>query len=134
MALDIYAERLIQYYENPHNKGKISDASVHLHEENISCGDTLTIYLKFKDNKVEEVKFEGDGCAISMASASMVTDFIKGKSLAEIEKMNVGTVMEVIGIDPGPARLHCATLSMRAIKGAVFAYEHKPLDSSTKEM
>ncbi|HVA83162.1 MAG TPA: SUF system NifU family Fe-S cluster assembly protein [Candidatus Aquilonibacter sp.] len=134
MSLDIYAERLIQYYEHPHNKGKIEDASVHMHEENVSCGDTITVYLKMNDGKVEDIKFEGDGCAISMASASMITDFIKGKSLAEIEKMNVATVMEVIGIDPGPARLHCATLSMRAIKGAVFAFEHKPLDASTKEM
>ena len=134
MSLDIYAERLIQYYEKPHNKGKISDATIHMHEENVTCGDVITIYLKINQGKVEDVKFEGDGCAISMASASMITDFIKGKSLADVEKMNVGTVMEVIGIDPGPARLHCATLSMRAIKGAVFAHEHKPMDASTKEM
>ncbi|MDE1761835.1 MAG: SUF system NifU family Fe-S cluster assembly protein [Candidatus Micrarchaeota archaeon] len=134
MSLDIYAERLIQYYERPHNKGKISDASVHMHEENVTCGDVITIYLKIEGGKVSDVKFEGDGCAISMASASMVTDFIKGKSIEEVEGMNVGTVMQVIGIDPGPARLHCATLSMRAIKGAVFAFEHKPMDASTKEM
>ncbi|MDE1825005.1 MAG: SUF system NifU family Fe-S cluster assembly protein [Candidatus Micrarchaeota archaeon] len=134
MSLDIYAERLIQYYEHPHNKGKLPGASVELHEENVTCGDKMTIYLKIRQNIVEDIKFDGDGCAISMASASMITDFVKGKSLEEVEKMTISTVMEIIGIDPGPARLHCATLSTRAIKGAVFAYQHKPMDLSTKEM
>ncbi len=134
MSLDIYAERLIQYYERPHNKGKIENASISIHEENPTCGDQLTMYLKIKDGKVEDIKFEGDGCAISMAGASMITDYIKGKSLEEVEKMGVKNVIEVMGIDPGPARLHCATLSMKAIKRCVFAYEHKSEDKSIREL
>jgi nitrogen fixation NifU-like protein len=98
------------------------------------CGDDLTIYLKINKNKIEDVKFDGSGCAISMASASMLTDFIKGKSLADVEKMGLDTIIELIGIDPGPARLKCATLSLKTVKEATFLYQHKEVDRSTKEL
>jgi nitrogen fixation protein NifU and related proteins len=134
VPLDIYAEEIIAHYEKPHNKGVINDPSISMHENNPLCGDDLTIYLKIDKDKVEDVKFSGDGCAISMASASMLTDFIKGKSLGEIEKMGLPTIIELIGIDPGPARLKCATLSLRTVKEAVFLYQHKEVDSKTKEL
>ena len=69
-----------------------------------------------------------------MASASMLTDFIKGKSLEEIEKMGLPTIIELIGIDPGPARLKCATLSLKTVKEAAFLYQHKEVDRETKEL
>lgn len=134
MTLDIYAERIIQHWEKPHNKGKLENASIAKHEENVSCGDQLTMYLRINDGKVEDVRFEGDGCAISMGSTSIMTDFIKGKTLKEIEKMDKKTVFEATGIEPGPARVHCATLPLRAIKEAVFEFENKKEDESTKEL
>ncbi len=134
MSLDLYAENLIENYERPHNRGALENASVSVHEDNPSCGDTITVYLKIKDGKVKDVGFEGDGCAVSMGSASMITDYIKGKSLADIEKMGKDTVVEVIGVDPGAARMHCATLSLRAIKDAVFSFEKKKTDAETKEL
>jgi nitrogen fixation protein NifU and related proteins len=130
----MYAEEIIAHYERPHNKGEIKDASISFHENNPLCGDDLTIYLKIEKNKVEDVKFSGSGCAISMASASMLTDFIKGKSLSEIDKMGLSTIIELIGIDPGPARLKCATLSLRTVKEASFLYQHKEVDSETKKL
>ena len=133
--MDLYAEEIISHYEHPHNKGRMDNASVSLHRDNPTCGDEMTIYLSVdKAGKVNDVKFEGSGCAISMASASMMTDFVKGKTLDEIEKLGVKELVELIGIDPGPARLKCATLSLRAIKEATFIYEHKPMDSSTKSL
>ena len=132
--MDIYAEEIISHYEHPHNKGKLDSPSITFHRDNPTCGDDLTIYLKIKDGKVEDVKFTGSGCAISMASASMLTDEIKGKSLADVEKMGLGTIIELIGIDPGPARLKCATLSLRTLKEAIFLYEKKPVDSATKQL
>jgi nitrogen fixation protein NifU and related proteins len=134
LPLDLYAEEIISHYEHPHNKGEIKDASISLHENNPLCGDDLTIYLKIIKNKIEDVKFSGSGCAISMASASMLTDFIKGKSLQEIEKMGLQTIIELIGIDPGPARLKCATLGLKTVKGATFLYQHKAIDKNTKEL
>lgn len=130
----MYAEELLSSYEHPHNKGKIEGADAEMHEENISCGDKITVYLKIEDGKVSDVKFEGSGCVISMGSASMLTDSIKGKSVAELESMGKTELLQVIGIDPGPVRMHCATLSLRAVKEAVFKYDKKPVDKQTKEL
>lgn len=134
MPIDIYAEEIIAHYEKPHNKGEIPSPSISFHNNNPLCGDDLTMYLMIEDNKVKDVKFKGSGCAISMASASMLTDFVKGKTLKEIEQMNVNTIIDLIGIDPGPARLKCATLSLRTLKEATFLYEHKEVDKETKEL
>jgi len=134
LPIDLYAEEIVAHYEKPHNKGEIKDPSISLHRNNPLCGDDLTIYLKISKDKVDEVKFNGSGCAISMASASMLTDFIKGKSLGEIEHMGLQTIIELLGIDPGPARLKCATLSLRAVKEAAFLYQHKEVDAKTKEL
>jgi nitrogen fixation NifU-like protein len=132
--MDLYAEDIITHYEHPHNKGKLKDVSVSMHNENALCGDSLTMYLRIKNDIVEEVKFEGDGCAISVAAASMLTDSIKGKSLKEIEEMDVHSIFKIIGFDPGPARLKCATLSLRTLKEAAFAYQHKAVDAETKTL
>lgn len=130
--MNIYAEEIIAQYEHPHNKGKITNASSSFHEYNPTCGDDITVYLDIKDGKLKEVKFDGQGCAISIASASMLTDEVMGKSVTEVEKLGVKDLIELIGIDPGPARLKCATISLKAIKKALFLYQHKEVDDSTK--
>ncbi len=134
MPIDIYAEEIISHYEHPHNKGVLENPSVSMHENNPLCGDDLTIYLKIKNGRIDDVKFTGSGCAISVASASMLTDFIKGKSINEVEKMGLPLIIELLGIDPGPARLKCATLSLRTVKEAAFLYQHKDVDRATKEL
>jgi nitrogen fixation NifU-like protein len=130
--MDMYAEEIIAHYEHPHNKGTMEKPSATFHEYNPTCGDDLTIYLKIRNGKIEDAKFGGSGCAISIASASMLTEEIKGKTLGEIEGMGFKEIVEMLGIDPGPARLNCATLSLKAIKGAVFLYRHKEVGESTK--
>ncbi len=134
MPLDIYAEEIISHYEHPHNKGKIQNANAELHEDNPVCGDDLTMYCLIEDERIKDVKFDGNGCSISIASASMLTDFAKGKTLREIEDMDFETIKELIGIDPGPARAKCATLSLKALKGAVFLYQHKNPDKATGQL
>ncbi|MDE1834879.1 MAG: iron-sulfur cluster assembly scaffold protein [Candidatus Micrarchaeota archaeon] len=134
MDLDMYAEELIYNYEHPKNKGSIQDANVNTHEENISCGDKITVYLKIEDGKVADVKFDGSGCVISMGTSSILTDFLKGKTLEEIEAFDKKRLLDLIAVDPGPVRIHCATLSLRAIKKAVFHYENKPVDRQTKDL
>lgn len=134
MPLDLYAEEIVSHYEHPHNFGIMKDADASFHENNVSCGDDMTLYLKLKDGLVTDAKFSGTGCAMNIASASMLTDFVKGKSLKDIEGMGVGTVKGIVGIDPGPVRLKCATLSLRALKEAAFIYEHKEVDRATKEL
>ena len=134
MSLDMYAEELLNNYEHPKNKGKIADADISKHEDNVSCGDELTIYLKLEGGKVKDVKFEGSGCVISMGTASILTDNVKGKTLKELEQMKKEDVLDLIGIDPGPVRLHCATLSLRAIKIGVLEHEKKPLTADVREL
>ena len=134
MALDMYAEELIQNYEHPSNKRKMDNPSVSMGEENVSCGDVITVYLKLNAGRIEDVSFDGSGCVISMGSASMLTDSLKGKTLEQLEKMSYQDLLKIISIEPGPARMHCATLGLRAFKKAAFAHEHKPMDAATKEL
>ena len=134
MELDMYAEELIYNYEHPKNKGVMQSPSAQMHEENVSCGDKITIYIKLGDGKVKDVSFDGTGCVISMGTASILTDFLKGKTIAEIEAFGKDKLLELISIDPGPARMHCATLSLRAIRKALLDHEGKPIDVETKEL
>lgn len=130
----MYAETLIYAYEHPQHRGVIKDSDASMHEENISCGDKITVYLKVDGGIVKDVRFDGVGCVISMGSADMLVDFLKGKRLDEVLKMDRDALLKLINIDPGPVRMHCATLSLRAIKKAIFTYEKKPVDTETKEL
>ena len=134
MSMDIYAEELLSHYEHPHNKGEIATAEAKMHEHNNTCGDDITVYLKIDGDKVDDVKFDGDGCSISIGTTSMLTDYIKGKSISDIEKMDFTTIKNLINIDPGPAGLKCATISLKAVKEAIFNYEKKEVDDSTKDL
>lgn len=130
----MYAESLIYTYEHPQHKGIIKGADASMHEENISCGDKITVYIKIEKGVAKEVKFDGTGCVISMGSADMLADELKGRKIAEILKFGKDDLLKLISIDPGPVRMHCATLSLRAVKKAIFSYEDKPVDPATKEL
>ncbi len=134
MELDMYAEALIQAFEHPQHKREMRNANKSMHEENISCGDKITVHLRIDDGVIKDVSFEGSGCVISMGSAEMLVEELKGKKLSEIESMAREDLLKIISIDPGPVRMHCATLSLRAIKKAVLDYEKKPIDRATKEL
>jgi nitrogen fixation NifU-like protein len=134
MPLDMYAEELLRNYEHPGNKRAIQDASISVDEQNISCGDSIKVYLKLDNGKITDASFEGSGCVISMGSANMLLEELKGKTLGQLERMGYKDLLAIIGIDPGPVRMHCATLALRAAKKAAFAYEKKPVDTATKEL
>ncbi len=123
MSIDMYAEEIISHYEHPHNKGKINDPSVLFHELNPVCGDDITVYLNIKDGAVSEAKFSGEGCAISIGAASMLTDELRGKKISDVSAMGPKDVIKMLGIDPGPARLKCATLSLVAVQKAIKTYK-----------
>ncbi len=134
MGLDIYAEELIQHYEHPSSKRRMEGATASMHEENVSCGDLVDVYLKLDGDRIEDASFDGGGCVISMGSASMLIESLKGKTIGALEKMKYRDLLKIINIDPGPARMHCAALSLKALKKAVFAHERKPVDAETKEL
>ena len=131
----MYAEALIYAYEHPKNRGVLSDAAASDSEENISCGDKIKVYIGIdKSGKAVDIKFDGAGCVISMGAAEMLVGALEGKTLAEIERFGKKELLETISIDPGPVRMHCATLALRAIRKAVLSYEGKPIDRETKEL
>lgn len=130
----MYAEELIYNYEHPQNKGIMNAPSCKLSEENISCGDRITIFLRVEGDTVKDILFDGSGCVISMGTASILTSHLKGKKVSEVEKFGKKELLELINIDPGPVRLHCATLSLRAIKKALYAYTGKKPDEEVREL
>ncbi len=131
---NLYAEEIISHYEHPHNKGKIENASASFHAYNPLCGDELTIYVKINGHKIEDIKFEGNGCAVCIASASKLTDDVKGKDIGEVEKMDAKDTIRILGIDPGPARIKCATLSLKTLLFALYGYENKKATDAANKL
>src|SRR3989344_9081246 len=119
----MYQENILDNYKNPRNSGTIKNASVHHHENNPLCGDELDLYLVINNHKVVDVKINGHGCAISQASASMLSEKIKGKALDELKKITKEGILEMIGIPLSAVRLKCALLSLDKLKNSILIYE-----------
>jgi nitrogen fixation NifU-like protein len=131
---DIYREIILDHYRNPRNKGKLSNADVSIHDSNPLCGDEIDIHLKVEKDKIKEIKFEGRGCAISQASASMLTEMVMDKPLTVVKDLTTKDVLENIGLmNLGPARIKCALLSLKVLKlGMVNYYADKDPQSAKK--
>lgn len=123
MSEDIYREIILDHYRNPRNKGKLHDADVSIHDSNPLCGDEIDIHLKVEEDKVKDIKFEGRGCAISQASASMLTELVINKPLTTIKDLVKEDILENIGLmNLGPARIKCALLSLKVLKLGMVKY------------
>jgi nitrogen fixation NifU-like protein len=116
---DLYRDYILEHYRRPHNFGVIEDPSASYEGANPLCGDRITMMLGVRDGIVERVGFTGRGCAISQASASLLTDEIKGKPVAQVAALGNDDVLELLGIDISPARLKCAILSLDAVQHAL---------------
>lgn len=134
MSDDIYREIILDHYRNPRNKGKLSNADVSIHDSNPLCGDEIDIHLKIEEEKVKDIKFEGRGCAISQASASMLTEMIMDKPLTTVKDLTREDILENIGLmNLGPARIKCALLSLKVLKlGMVRYYADKDPSSAER--
>ncbi len=117
---DLYRQHILDHYQNPRNYGEIEDPDVSHEEYNPLCGDRLILELKYDDDRVVEAKFHGEGCAISQASASMLTEFIQGKSIEEVKALTKDDILNMLGIPIGPVRMKCALLSLQAVKAGVY--------------
>ena len=118
---DFYKENILDHYRYPRNTGTLENAT-HSHEENNPlCGDVIRIDLHVnQDNIIDRVAFKGRGCAISQASASMLTEMLEGKSLDEAKQIGKEEILEALGIDIGPVRMKCALLSLKVLKAGVY--------------
>ncbi len=128
MSMD-YREYILDHYRDPRNYGKLEHPDVHSEDSNPLCGDQLAMDLKIEGDKVSEVRFQGRGCAISQATASMLSEMIEGKTIAEVAKLGKDDVLEALGIPISPARTKCAFLSLRVLhRGLVMAGLEQPED------
>jgi nitrogen fixation NifU-like protein len=116
---NLYRDFILEHYRNPHNKGVLDPHDLHFADSNPTCGDEMSMTLRVTDDRIEDVAFDGRGCAISQASASILTDELRGMSLDEVRGMDPKTVLEALGVPIGPARLKCALLSYKVLQGAV---------------
>jgi nitrogen fixation NifU-like protein len=115
MSMDYYREYILDHYRNPRNYGKLEQPDAHAEDSNPLCGDQLAIDLKIADNVIQEVRFQGRGCAISQASASMISEMIEGRPVPEVVNLGKKDVLEALGIDISPARTKCAFLCLRVL-------------------
>ena len=115
----IYKEEIIDHYKHPRNYGELDAPDVHVEANNPLCGDKLSMDLHLKDGVVEDVRFSGRGCAISQASASMLTEEMVGKSLEELAKTTREDILENLGIEVSYARMKCALLSLGLLRSAL---------------
>lgn len=117
--MDIYAETILDHYKHPHHKGVLSDASVTHTENNPSCGDRVEIALKITNGSIENIAWNGEGCAISQAAMSLLSDELIGKPAADAEVIDEKAIRTLLGVDIGTRRLKCALLCLHALKNAL---------------
>ncbi len=122
MDENLYLDFILEHYKNPRNFGTIEHAQVDEKGSNSSCGDEIELFLKINNNVVEDVKFYGKGCAISQASASILTELIKGKTLEELANFKSEDLLKELGITLTPVRLKCALLSYEVLKRGLEKY------------
>jgi nitrogen fixation protein NifU and related proteins len=115
---DFYRDYILDHYRHPRNFGHLERFDAEAEDLNPLCGDQIRIELKLEDGVVSDVRFSGKGCAISQASASMLTERIKGMKLAEVATLSKDVVLEDVGIGISPTRMKCAMLGLRVLKSA----------------
>ena len=118
---DFYREIIIDHYKNPAHRGKLEPKDFSFEDENPLCGDFIHVDLTLDDTqKVKDAVFSGHGCAISQASADLLLDAIRGKTLEEVKKLSKQDVLDLLGIELSPVRLKCALLPLKVVKAAVY--------------
>ena len=122
----LYREAIIDHYKHPRYKGHLVDPDIHYHDHNPFCGDDITVELKVEDGIVVNAAFDGRGCAISQATASMLMEEVVGKSLADLKQLDKAYILELLGIEIGPVRLKCALLPLKVLKAGIWGLDEWP--------
>ena len=124
---DLYRDYILEHYRRPHNFGVLDNATATQEGANPLCGDRITLQLRVADGQVAGVGFTGRGCAISQASASLLTDEIKGKPVGDVAGFAATDLLDLLGIEISPARLKCAMLSFDSLQHLLDEVGAKPL-------
>ena len=118
----VYSEEFLDHYKRPRNRKKIQNPNFTAGHHNPSCGDRLAIEGIIADNVVKEIGFEGSGCVVSQATASLLTEYCCGKTTDEILKLTKDDILKLVGMPLGPTRLRCALLSLEVVHQGVIDY------------
>ena len=120
----MYSDMVMEHFKNPRNIGSITDADGVGSEGNPVCGDIMKIYIKVKDNRIEDAKFQTFGCGAAIATSSMVTEMVKGKTIEEALVISNKAVAEALGGLPA-TKMHCSNLAADALHRAIEDYKSK---------
>jgi nitrogen fixation NifU-like protein len=121
---DIYDEHVLDHFESPYHKGRLDRPSCEHSDRNPICGDQITVQLQLDDGKVTKAYFDGKGCAISQAAASMLCEHIEGKSLAELEQMPAKDMLGLLQVPLTPSRQKCGLLAWKVLKTLIYSQTH----------
>ena len=121
---NLYSEKVMDHFKNPRNLGEIKDADGVGTVGNPNCGDVMKIYIKVEDNRIDDVKFQTLGCGAAIASSSIATEMVKGKTIEEALEITSAQIAEQMGKFP-PAKYHCSILAEEGIKKAILDYQKK---------
>jgi nitrogen fixation NifU-like protein len=124
MTKGLYSEKVMDHFQNPRNVGEIADADGVGEIGNPVCGDIMKLYIKVKDNRIADAKFKTFGCGAAIATSSMVTELVKGKTLEEAEKISRDTVAQALDGLP-PVKMHCSNLAADALQKAIEDYRSR---------
>jgi nitrogen fixation NifU-like protein len=119
---DLYREHILEHYKRPQNwsppEPELEDPDLTFHDSNPLCGDELTVAIRVQDGKVADLRFSGQGCAISQAAASMASEEVIGMPVEELLRLDRSFVLDLLGIPISATRMKCATLSLKVLKSA----------------
>jgi len=116
---DLYRDYILEHYKHPRNFGELEPHDLEGHEHNPLCGDELGVQIRVNDGRIEDLRFQGHGCAISQAAASIASDELKGMALTEVSRLGADWVLELLGIPISATRRKCALLSLKVVRGAI---------------
>jgi nitrogen fixation NifU-like protein len=120
MAEQIYREQILDHSKHPRNKGVLDPADFTFEDVNPLCGDEIRIDVRVKDDRVDEIRFSGRGCAISQAAASMLTEMVVGQPIDEVKALGKDDILDELGVPISPARMKCALLGLKVLKASLY--------------
>jgi len=125
MSTDLYAENIIDHFNSPRNQGEIEKYDIKQKGFNPFCGDHIEITVKLNQKKeIQDIKFTGKGCSISQASASMLTELVRGKSIDQVKSLTKEDILDLLNIPIGPVRMKCALLALDTVQEGIKLYEN----------
>ncbi|MCB9802756.1 iron-sulfur cluster assembly scaffold protein [Candidatus Nomurabacteria bacterium] len=125
--MDLYAQNIIEHYKQPRNHGRLAEPKISGKQMNRSCGDQLAVDLRIKDDQIEDLKFEANGCAISVAAMSILSEKLIGQNITEVLAINYQSLLDMLGLPVGERRYKCVLLGLITVQNIILAEQKNPL-------